>query len=185
MPELKLNHISKGGIDVFSVFVLEKDLRVVMMPNWFASWALEVIFMTTSVPLVTTKPPSWYRFMSTNSGASDDKVSITTTLYYGKLQWRQGRQSWYHNNVLGPVSISRKFPKPLDLYLKMSDRFEIWRTSRQQCCRSACQILKAMLWIKLPISWLLETSRDLIGYWNGTLVPVSVVCVSVHTFVFQ
>ena len=37
---------------------------------------------------------------------------------------------------------SRKVSKPRDLYLELSDRFEIWQARRQHCCRCACQISK-------------------------------------------
>ena len=37
---------------------------------------------------------------------------------------------------------SREVSKPRDLYLKSSDRSDIWQASPQHCCRCACQISK-------------------------------------------
>ena len=37
---------------------------------------------------------------------------------------------------------SREISKPRDLYLKLSDRSNIWQALRQHCCRCACQISK-------------------------------------------
>ena len=68
---------------------------------------------------------------------------------------------------------SRKVSKPRDLYLKLSDRSEIWQALRQHCCRCACQIAKRCGNLNYQ-SRGFETSRDLtirrlIGYWNGAL----------------
>ena len=71
---------------------------------------------------------------------------------------------------------SRKVSKPRDLYLELSDRFEIWQALRQQCCRCACQIAKRYDNLKYR-SRGFETLRDLterrlFGYWDGALLPV-------------
>ena len=69
---------------------------------------------------------------------------------------------------------SRKDSKPRDLYLELSDRFEIWQALRQQCCRCVCQISKRYDNLKYQ-SRGFETSRGLtkrrlFGYWDGALV---------------
>ena len=66
---------------------------------------------------------------------------------------------------------SRKVSKPRDLYLELSDRYEIWQAPRQQCCRCACQISKRYDNLKYQ-SRGFETLRDLMerrlfGYWDG------------------
>ena len=66
---------------------------------------------------------------------------------------------------------SRKVSKSRDLYLELSDRYEIWQALRQQCCRSACQISKRYDNLKYQ-SRGFETLRDLTkrrlsGYWDG------------------
>ena len=66
---------------------------------------------------------------------------------------------------------SREVSKPRDWYFRLSYRFEIWQTHRQQCCRSACQISERSDNSKCK-SRGFETSRDLtirrpFGYWNG------------------
>ena len=66
---------------------------------------------------------------------------------------------------------SRKVSKPRDLYLELSDRYEIWQALRQQCCRCACQISKRYENLKYQ-SRGFETLRDLMerrlfGYWDG------------------
>ena len=66
---------------------------------------------------------------------------------------------------------SRKVSKPRDLYLKLSDRSEIWQALRQHCCRCACQISKRYDNLKYQ-SRGFEISRDLtkrrlFGYWDG------------------
>ena len=68
---------------------------------------------------------------------------------------------------------SRKIAKPRDLYLELSDRYEIWLAPRQQCCRCACQISKRYDNLKYQ-SRGFETLRDLterrlFGYWDGAL----------------
>ena len=68
---------------------------------------------------------------------------------------------------------SREVSKPRDLYLKLSDRSEIWQALRQHCCRCACQISKRYDNLKYQ-SRGFETSRDLtkrrlIRYWDGAL----------------
>ena len=55
---------------------------------------------------------------------------------------------------------SRKVSKPRDLYLELSDRYEIWQALRQQCCRCACQISKRYENLKYQ-SRGFETLRDL------------------------
>ena len=55
---------------------------------------------------------------------------------------------------------SREVSKPRDLYLKLSDRSEIWQALRQHCCRCACQISKRYDNLKYQ-SRGFETSRDL------------------------
>ena len=69
---------------------------------------------------------------------------------------------------------SRKVSKPRDLYLKLSDRSEIWQALRQQCCRCACQISKRYDNLKYQ-SRGFETLRDLMKrrlfrYWDGAQV---------------
>ena len=54
---------------------------------------------------------------------------------------------------------SRKALKPRDLYLKLSDRSEIWHAPRQQCCRRACKIPKRCEFFK-PQSCAFETARS-------------------------
>ena len=66
---------------------------------------------------------------------------------------------------------SRKVSKPRDLYLELSNRYEIWQALRQQCCRCACQISKRYDNLKYK-SRGFETLRDvtkrrLFGYWDG------------------
>ena len=70
---------------------------------------------------------------------------------------------------------SRKVSKPRDLYLELSDCFEIWQALRQQCCRCACQISKRYDKLKYQ-SRGFETLRDrtkrrLFGYWDGAQYP--------------
>ena len=72
---------------------------------------------------------------------------------------------------------SREVSKPRDLYLELSDRWEIWQALRQQCCRCACQISKRYDNLKCQIRGC-ETLRDLtkrrlFWYWDGVLVPIS------------
>ena len=69
---------------------------------------------------------------------------------------------------------SRKVSKPRDLYLELSDRYDIWQALRQQCCRCACQISKRYDNLKYQ-SRGFETLRDLTerrlcGYWDGAQV---------------
>ena len=69
---------------------------------------------------------------------------------------------------------SREVSKPRDLYLKLSDRSEIWQALRQHCCRCACQISKRYDNLKYQsrgyeTSWDL-TKRRLFGYWDGAQV---------------
>ena len=75
---------------------------------------------------------------------------------------------------------SRQISKPRDLYLDLSDRFEIWQALRQQCCQCACQISKRYDNLKYQ-SRGFETLRDLtkrrlFGYWDGALVTL--ICIS-------
>ena len=75
---------------------------------------------------------------------------------------------------------SRKVSKPRDLYLKLSDRSEIWQALRQHCCRCACQISKRYDNLKYQ-SRGFETSRDLtkrrlFGYWDGAQVVKKMFC---------
>ena len=68
---------------------------------------------------------------------------------------------------------SRQVSKPRDLYLELSDHFEIWQALRQQCCRCACQNSKRYDNLKYQ-SRGFETLRDLtkirlFGYWDGAL----------------
>ena len=65
----------------------------------------------------------------------------------------------------------REVSNPWDLYLKLSDRSEIWQARRHHCCRGASQISKRCD-DSNGQSRRFETSRDLtirrlIGYWNG------------------
>ena len=74
---------------------------------------------------------------------------------------------------------SRKVSKPRDLYLELSDRYEIWQALRQQCCRCACQISKRYDNLNYQ-SRGFETLRDLterrlFGYWDGALAGLSLV----------
>ena len=71
---------------------------------------------------------------------------------------------------------SRKLSKPRDLYLELSDRYEIWQAPRQQCCWCACQISKRHDNLKYQ-SRGFETLRDLMkrrlfGYWDGALIAI-------------
>ena len=67
---------------------------------------------------------------------------------------------------------SREVSKSQDLYLELSDRFDIGQAPRQHCCRPACQMSKRCDNLNCQ-SRGFETSRDLmikrlIGYWNGS-----------------
>ena len=80
-----------------------------------------------------------------------------------------GPDSVSHRCLIGG---SRKVSKARDWVLKYSHCFEIWRATRQQCCREACQISE-QLWNSNHRSRALETWRDLtIGcltrYWIAT-----------------
>ena len=55
---------------------------------------------------------------------------------------------------------SRKVSKLRDLYVELSDRSEICKALRQQCCRCACQISKRCANLKYH-SGGFDTSRDL------------------------
>ena len=76
---------------------------------------------------------------------------------------------------------SRKVSKPRDLYLELSDRYEIWQALRQQCCRCACQISKRYDNLKCQ-SRGFETLRDLterrlFRYRDGAQVPrADIIC---------
>ena len=66
---------------------------------------------------------------------------------------------------------SRKVSKPRDLYLELSDRYDIWQALQQQGCQCACQISKRYDNLKYQ-SRDFETLRDLterrlFGYWDG------------------
>ena len=87
----------------------------------------------------------------------------------------------YQYQGLEPVSISeirlsvrpRKVSKPRDLYLELSDLYEIWQVLRQQCCRCTCQISKR--YVNLKNQSRVETLRDLtkrrlLGYCDGAQV---------------
>ena len=54
---------------------------------------------------------------------------------------------------------SRKVSKPRDLYLELSDRYEIWQAFRQQYCQCACQIAKRYDNLKYR-SWLRDFTRS-------------------------
>ena len=74
---------------------------------------------------------------------------------------------------------SRKVSKPRDLYLELSDRFEIWQALRQQSCLCACQMSKRYDNLKYQ-SRGFETLRDLterrlFGYWDGAQDPILVI----------
>ena len=82
---------------------------------------------------------------------------------------------WLLNPKIRLSVRSRKVSKPRDLYLELSDRYEIWQALRQQCCRCACQISKRYDNLKYQ-SRGFEPSRDLtkrrlFGYWDGAQVP--------------
>ena len=67
---------------------------------------------------------------------------------------------------------SREVSQPRELYLELSDRSEIWDSSRQLCCWCVHQIPKRYDHLNYQ-SRGLETSRyltkiRLIGYWNET-----------------
>ena len=65
---------------------------------------------------------------------------------------------------------SRKFWKPRDLYLELSDRSDIWQAPRQQGCRSACQISRRCDNLNYQ-SRGFETSRDLTSQGQGQVIP--------------
>ena len=88
-------------------------------------------------------------------------------------QWTSRAPSQYPKRRLSVRS--RKVSKPRDLYLELSDRYEIWQALRQQCCRCACQISKRYGNLKYQ-SRGFETLRDLMerrlfGYWDGAQRP--------------
>ena len=87
------------------------------------------------------------------------------------------------------IARSRELSRPWDLYLKLSDRSEIWQTNLQQCCRLAFQISKRCDNLNYQ-SRRFETSRDLtirrlIGYWNATLLPPKNICGLVYLISLQ
>ena len=69
---------------------------------------------------------------------------------------------------------SRKVSKPRDLYLELSNRFEIWQALWQQCCRCACQISKRYDNLKYQSRGFetlrVLTERRLFGYWDEALL---------------
>ena len=67
------------------------------------------------------------------------------------------------------IGRSRKVSKPQDLYFELSDQSEIWQAPWQHCCQCACKVLKQCDNINCQ-SRGFETSRDLIEYWNETLI---------------
>ena len=83
---------------------------------------------------------------------------------------------------------SRKVSKPRDLYLELSDRYEIWQALWQQCCRCACQISKRYHNLKYQsrgFEILRDlTKRRLFGYWDGAQVTMTWYDGSVPILVF-
>ena len=62
-----------------------------------------------------------------------------------------------------------------DLYLKLSDRSEIWQAPRKHYCRCACQMSKLCDNLKyqtcrFETTWDFRIRRP-IGYWNGVQAP--------------
>ena len=112
-----------------------------------------------------------------------NKVSLptgehSTSGHYRKISWsrdavRFRAPSQYPKRRLSVRS--RQVSKPRDLYLELSDRFEIWQALRQQCCRCACQISKRYDNLKYQSRGFetLEdlTKRRLFGYWDGAQIP--------------
>ena len=80
------------------------------------------------------------------------------------------------------IARSREVSKPLDLYLELYDRSDIWQAHWQHCCRCACQISKRCNdWNYQSRGF--ETSLDLmigriIGYWRIQVasLPLSKSC---------
>ena len=83
---------------------------------------------------------------------------------------------WY---FIGLFNVCVVYPRtliPRDLYIELYNRFEIWGTHRQQCCRGTCQISKRCYSLNYQ-SRDFETSRDLtvgrlIRYQKGALVTM-------------
>ena len=100
------------------------------------------------------------------------KCILKTSKFLGDLMTQGARApSQYPKRRLSVRS--RKVSKPRDWYFKLY-RFEIWQAHRQQCCRSACQILERSENSKYK-SRGFETLRDLterrlFGYWDGAQV---------------
>ena len=129
-----------------------------------------MMMMTMTVIMAMMMIFHYYRF-------NDDRLSLfqKALLMPPNLEMRTPPQ--YPKRRLSVRS--RKVSKPRDLYLKLSDRSEIWQALRQQCCRCACQISKRCDNLKIPISWLRDFTRsyektsfrilrrgpDLIGVW--------------------
>ena len=89
--------------------------------------------------------------------------------YYTRLPvkwpWRVWvKTTWalFQYPIRRPIVRSREVSKPRDLWLKLSDRSEIWQALRQHCCRGACQISKRYDKSNYQ-SRGFETSRDLTG----------------------
>ena len=83
---------------------------------------------------------------------------------------------------------SLQVSKPRDLYLELSNRFEIWQALRQQCCRCVCQISKRLDNLKYQ-SRGFETLRDLtkrrlFGYWDGAQIGCTTRTNGAHLEIF-
>ena len=133
---------------------------------------------------VSTVKVCWNSF-----GISDFGISQLPYPHLGlkhRLTWWAGLFTWKSHTGRAPsqylkrrLSVrSRKVSKPQDLYLELSDRFEIWQALRQQCCWCACHISKRYDNFKYQ-SRGFETLRDLterrlFGYWDGAQVVLGV-----------
>ena len=130
----------------------------------FFRWHFQIVFRIQIVSL-------WVKFdwkVFPIIGSVDNKLSSEVMTTWSPSQYPKRRLSVR----------SRKVSEPRDLYLELSDRSEIWRALRQQCCRCACQISKRCDDLKYQ-SRGFETLRDLterrlFRYWDGALVAVSI-----------